>query len=180
MIEEWIWSTPSDVVMVAVSGVVIYVAVIGANRLAGLRSFAKLSSFDFAMAVAVGSLVSTALLNADTPLVDAIAGVATIFALKKGVAVLRQSSRVASLVDNTPTVLMQDGEIIPEALRITTVTEDDLRSILRKKNIFDVSTVRAIVLETTGDISVLHHLDEDEEIDPWVMEGLHRPNRNKA
>lgn len=177
MVRNWIWSSVPDVAMVAVTGICVYAAVIIATRLTGLRSFAKFSSFDFAMTIAVGSLISSALLTEDPPLVHAITGVITIFALQRVIAVLRRHPPIARLVDNNPTVLMKNGEIVYENMRKTAVTEDDLRSILRQRNVSDVSTVHAVVLETTGDISVLHARDADLHVDPWLMEGVFGADR---
>jgi len=36
------------------------------------------------------------------------------------------------------------------------VTEDDVRAKLREANVFNYHEVEAVVLETTGDVSVLH------------------------
>lgn len=59
-------------------------------------------------------------------------------------------------IQNTPVVLMRDGMILYEALAETRVSENDLIAKLREANVLSYSEVRAVVLETTGDISVLH------------------------
>jgi len=59
-------------------------------------------------------------------------------------------------VQNSPVVLMRDGVIIHEALTYTRVAKDDLIAKLREANVLDLSQVRAVILETTGDVSVLH------------------------
>ena len=41
-------------------------------------------------------------------------------------------------------------------MRARRVEEDDLIAKLREANVCDLSDVRAVVLETTGDITVLH------------------------
>ncbi|MBL4858496.1 MAG: DUF421 domain-containing protein, partial [Erythrobacter sp.] len=70
---------------------------------------------------------------------------------------LRNSSdRIEDMLQNNPVILMRDGKIIREALKTTRVPENDLVAKLREANVLDLSEVRAVVLETTGDISVLH------------------------
>lgn len=49
--------------------------------------------------------------------------------------------------------------MINEHLKATKVTPDDIRAKLREANVTDLNQVRAVVLETTGDISVLHSMD---------------------
>ncbi len=58
-------------------------------------------------------------------------------------------------MDNEPLVLMVEGEVIAENLRRARVTRDDVLEKLRQANVHRLSDVRAVVLETTGDVSVL-------------------------
>lgn len=172
MIEDWLWAPLPDLAMVVISAIVIYVGVIVATRLTGLRSFAQFSSFDFAMSIAVGSLISTSLLMEDPPLLQGIVGLASIYGLQKLLAVMRERPGVAKLVDNTPTLLVHHGEIMEENLRKTAVTKQDLRSLLRRHNVCGLDEVRAVILETAGDVSVLHSADADRHVDPWLMQDV--------
>lgn len=133
-------------------------------RIVGLRSFSKMTNFDFVMTIAMGSLLAGAAQSNNWPgLLQSITAMASLFAIQYFASSLRQNSRTFDkLVQNTPVLLMKDGVIIHEALRATRVAEDDLMAKLREANAIDLSTVRAVVLETTGDISVLHgkHVDE--------------------
>lgn len=169
MFEKWLTADPTTLLLVVISAIGIYVAVILFTRLAGLRSFSKMSSFDFAMTVAVGSLVATTLLTSDPPLLAAIVGLATIYGLQEAVGWLRRFEWMQKLVDNTPVLVMRDGEILHENLRETQMTEEDLRSKLREHNIFRRSDVRAVVFETTGDVSVLRTRDADIEVEAWML-----------
>ncbi len=169
MFEKWLSADPTTLLLVAISAIGIYLAVIVFTRMAGLRSFSKMSSFDFAMTVAVGSLVATTLLTSDPPLLAAVVGLATIYGLQELVGLLRRFDWMQKLVDNTPVLVMRDGEILHENLRETQMTEEDLRAKLREHNIFRRSDVRAVVFETTGDVSVLRTRDEDLEVESWML-----------
>ncbi|MGJ8572166.1 MAG: DUF421 domain-containing protein [Hoeflea sp.] len=68
----------------------------------------------------------------------------------------RSSEGFEAIVQNSPILLMRDGKILHAALDATRVAKDDLIAKLREANVLDISDVRAVVLETTGDISVLH------------------------
>jgi len=133
-------------------------------RIVGLRSFSKMTNFDFVMTIATGSLLAGASQSDNWPgLLQSVTAMASLFAMQYFASSLRQKSPgFDRLVQNTPILLMKDGVIIKEALRATRVAEDDLMAKLREANALDLSTVRAVVLETTSDISVLHgkHVDE--------------------
>jgi uncharacterized membrane protein YcaP (DUF421 family) len=66
------------------------------------------------------------------------------------------------MVQDTPVVLMKDGVMLGSAMRETHVSEDELLAKLRAANVLDIGFVRAVVLETTGDVSVLYgdHMEE--------------------
>ncbi len=154
---SWLTTTWTEILMVLISSIGIYIAVILYTRLAGLRSFSKMSSFDFAMTVAIGSLIATTILTKDPPLIQAIIALGLLYFLRNGVAKLRGVSPfVSKLVDNQPILLMKGPHMIDENLRATKVTPDDLRAKLREANVTDLNQIKAVVLETTGDVSVLH------------------------
>lgn len=154
----------------ALGALAIYLAVIAATRLSGLRSLSKMSSFDFAMTVAIGSLVATAA-SGQVAVVTAATGVAVLYAAQAGVAVLRRHGLLRGLVDNSPLLLMEDGAVLEDNLASARLTLDDLRAKLREANVTDVTQIHAVVFETTGDVSVLHG---DRHWDPDLLRGVRR------
>lgn len=65
-------------------------------------------------------------------------------------------------------MLMRDGRFLEDAMRETRVARDYLVAKLREANVLDLARVRAVVLETTGDISVLH----GEKLEAGLLEGV--------
>jgi uncharacterized membrane protein YcaP (DUF421 family) len=139
----------------AVAAAGIYVAVIAATRISGLRSFSKMSAFDFAMTVAIGSLIASAA-SGQAPLATVVVGVATLYAAQFAVAVARRHSLLHGVLDNSPLLLMDGERILDDNLAVARLTLDDLHGKLREANVLHYGQIRAVVLETTGDISVLH------------------------
>lgn len=127
-------------------------------RVNGLRSFSKMTNFDFIMTVAVGSLLAGASQSTNWgAFVQTVSAMAALFIVQYATARLRKVSRTfETLMQNKPVVIMRDGKILDEALAETRVAKSDLIAKLREANVLDFSKVRAVILETTGDISVLH------------------------
>ena len=127
-------------------------------RVNGLRSFSKMTNFDFVVTVAIGSLLASGSQATDwSSFAQAIAAMASLFLIQFSAARLRKASSLfESMLQNEPIVLMHDGQIIEAAMAKTRVARSDLIAKLREANVLDFSKVRAVVLETTGDISVLH------------------------
>jgi uncharacterized membrane protein YcaP (DUF421 family) len=173
MAEDWLLTTWTHAGLVLLSAGIIYATVIALNRLNGLRSFAKMSSFDFAMTIAVGTLLASALAASDPPVARAMVGLGALFGLQYGVAQLRMlSPRFKQAVDNRPLLLMRDGEMLVENMRRARISETDLWSQLRSANVMQPAHVSAVVLETTGDVSVLHRAGSDVPFDPRLLTGV--------
>ena len=162
-----------DLLQPFVRAAVMIVAVIALCRINGLRSFSKMSAFDFALTVATGSLLAGTIQNLDQSLLIGIATIVAIFAVQSVISYLRRKFRVAQrLTDNEPLLLMADGRILHDHLAKARVTEDDLRAKLRAANVLSFDSVRAVVLETTGDMTVVHSTDASRALDSDLLAGV--------
>ena len=159
---------------IVVSTICIFAAVIILTRISGKRSFSKMSSFDFASTIAIGSIIATAILSKSVTLSQAMLGLACIFGLQSLIAWLRRVKKFRNAIDNDPLLLMDGENILYENLKKSHVTEGDLRAKLREANVLDLSQVRAVVFESTGDIAVLHTSDPDQKLKDWLLEGVNR------
>jgi len=131
-----------------------------------------MSSFDFAMTVALGSMVATTVLSKSVSLWEGVVGIAAVYVLQLFVAILRRFEIVQKAVDNSPLMLMDGQTILHENLKKARVTEADLRSKLREANVIRLKEVRAVVFEATGDISVLHTDKDDEELEDYLYKDV--------
>ena len=171
--EKWFELNGSAYLAVFITALGIYFSTILFTRIFGKRSFSKMSSFDFAMTVAVGSIIATTILSKSVSMSVGIVGLFSVYLLQISISLARRWEWVQHAVDNEPLLLM-DGEIMLEDnMRKARVTEGDLRSKLREANVTRVSEVLAVVFETTGDISVMHR-DDDKPLDVWLMKDVKR------
>ncbi|AWH75591.1 DUF421 domain-containing protein [Dokdonia sp. Dokd-P16] len=170
--ENWITASMPILGKVLISIIAIFTVMIIITRISGLRTFAKMSSFDFASTIAVGSVLASIILNPDQSLLKggiALGGIIafqTLFAL-----LVRKSVFFKNLATNDPLLLMKDGKILYKNLEKSNVGEGDLIAKLREANVLDYNEVRAVVLESTGDMSVLHD-DGDNKLNDQLLEGV--------
>ena len=169
--EKYFNTSATTALAIILTAILIYVTLIIFTRIAGKRSFSKMSSFDFAMTVAIGSLMASTILSSSISLTEGIIGLAAVYMLQMIAALLRRFKGFKQAIDNTPLLLMRDAEILHHNLRKARVTEGDLRSKLREANVLALSQVKAVIFETTGDISVLH---SDKVIKPeeWLLKDV--------
>jgi len=172
--KKWFVFDLESLVAIVLTAIGIYIAIIVYTRIAGKRSFSKMSSFDFAMTVALGSMIATTVLSKSVSLWEGVVGLGIVYLLQLTVAILRRFKMVRNAVDNGPLMLMDGKNILYENLKKARVTEEDLRSKLREANVIRLKEVRAVVFEATGDISVLHTGDMDEQIEDWLIKGVDR------
>ncbi|MFC4352019.1 DUF421 domain-containing protein [Fodinicurvata halophila] len=174
----WIeWFAPSSlqpILWIVLGTLGMYLTILGFARWSGVRSFAEMSTFDIAVTIALGSLVATTIVAKTPPLLQGMTAVATLFAIQLVVSRLRSRFAVfKTSTDNAPILLMGPGGTLkPSNMRIARVTEDDLRTHLRKANVVDPSLVQAVVMEGTGTINVLHSHAGDMPEDGWILQGV--------
>ena len=65
-------------------------------------------------------------------------------------------------------LLVRDGRFLEKAMRKSRVTEATLLEKMRGSNVGSVSDVGAVVLETTGDLTIMTR----DDFDPRLLEGV--------
>ncbi len=173
MISEWTGTEWSAVMLIALSACAMYASVIFLTRLAGVRSFSKMSGFDFAVTVAIGSVLASVIVAKDPPIAHGVIALVSLFGLQIGMAVLRSRfPGLQALSDNRPRLVMIGSEVQHDQLKKAKMTESDLWGKLREANAFQFSQILAVIAETTGDVSVLHTKDGLRDIQPELLHGV--------
>lgn len=147
------WSDLVPVVLVGASAYVLLVVVV---RLAGKRSLSQLNAFDFVVTVALGSILATTLLNADTALAEGVTAIALLLGLQYILTTVSvRWPRVRQAITARPALLLADGQVQYETLRRQRLTESELRQAVRASGSGDLSLIKAVVLESDGTFSVI-------------------------
>ena len=146
------------------------VYVIALTRIVGLRSFSKMTNFDFVITVASGTVLAGMGRATDWQgFAQAAVVMFALFAVQLVIAKVRKKSETfEETIQNDPVLLMIDGRFCTEAMSKTRVSRSDIIAKLRESNTMSFDEVRAVVLETTGDISVMH----GKSLDPTILEGV--------
>jgi len=173
--ENWLFASAPILIKVILSVLAIFTVMIIITRISGLRTFAKMSSFDFASTIAIGSVLASVVMNGGQSLVKGAIALGGIVAFQSFFALMvRRSGAFKRVCTNDPVLLMKEGKILCDNLKRTNVGEDDLIAKLREANVLDFSEVLAVVLESTGDMSVLH-TSEGKKLMPKLLQGVKNP-----
>ncbi len=175
---KWLY-TPSDPLLITLAAcLLIFFTIILLTRLIGLRSFAKFTAYDFAFTVAIGSIISSVLTSSTTVTHGSVAIAGLLFLTYLFSHLQRKYKRLSELISNAPLLLMDGSEILYDNLKHARIEKKQLIAKLREANVLNFAQVKAVVLESTGDISVLHlqeeTTDDAQQFDLELLEGVRR------
>lgn len=156
MPSDWLTASWQSTAQISASAVLIFLWLLLTIRVTGLRTFSKMASIDFAVTIAAGAVLASTVTSSATTVVEGAVALATLLAIQALTAVARRRQRLAAFIENRPLLLMAGEEFLQDNLRHARVSLDDVKAKLREANVVRYGQVLAVVLETTGDISVLH------------------------
>ena len=143
------------IVRTVIVGGLAYVMLVVFLRLSGKRTLAKLNAFDLVVTIALGSTLSSTLLQESVALAEGLVAFSVLIGLQFGVAYLSvRSPRFARLVRSKPALLARNGAYCPATMKHQRVTEGEALSAIRDSGGSDVSVVDYVILESDGTISV--------------------------
>ncbi|WP_311196026.1 YetF domain-containing protein [Antarcticibacterium sp. 1MA-6-2] len=171
---EWIFDKSDPLLETVLGSILLFLVIILLTRIIGLRSFAKFTVYDFAFTIAVGSIIASTL-TSSTSIVHGSVAIASLLFLAFLFSILQKRfPALSSAISNKPLMLMKGEHIIEENLRYARIERSQLIAKLREANIIHVNQVLAVVLESTGDISVLYKSENtgDQTVDSIILEGI--------
>lgn len=172
---------------IVVVGTLTYLALVLVLRISGSRSLASMNAFDFIVTVAIGAVFGRGLTAKSVSLAEVGIALLLLVSLQFLVAWLQTRwSGLMGIITNPPALLYYRGEFLHEAMRRERVTEAEMQAAVRKKELGSMTEVEAIVLESSGEFSVIESLGDgsalgdslQKQIERWTerAEGI-RPER---
>jgi uncharacterized membrane protein YcaP (DUF421 family) len=158
---------------ILVVGVSMYVALVLFLRVSRSRTLSTMNAFDFVVTVAIGSAFGRALTAKDVALSEAVVAFGLLVLLQYLVTWIQIRWPVfRRVVTNPPSLLYFRGEFVNDAMRRQRVTEDEVRTAVRKNNFGSLEEVDAIVLESSGEFSAIGSLEDDSVFGEHIDEQL--------
>lgn len=174
--ENWLFASWPILVKTVASVICIYILLILIVRMAGLRTFSKMTSIDFASTIAIGSILATIILDDRHSLIKGAVALIVIILFQLIFTIFyHRSERVKYFIANTPVLLMKEGVMLRDNMKKTHISEDDLMVKLREANVLRLKDVKAAVLETTGNVTVLHS-QHIENVDDIILSDIEKSN----
>lgn len=136
--------------------VIVYLVLTLCVRLMGKRQLGQLQPAEFVFSILISNIIAMPIEDPERPMLTAIVSVLLLSALEVLVSGLTmKSARLRRLAEGKPALIIEKGKLCVENMRALRYTADDVLEALRKKDIFDITTVAYAVAETDGTLSVL-------------------------
>ena len=143
--------------------VLLYGFILFILRMTGKRQIADLQPFDLIITMATADLASTAISDADIPLLYSVVPILALYLVQQAVAFgSLRSRRFRTFVCGSPLLLVREGVLQEGVMRQANYTVSDLCDHLRSEEVFDMKSVRYAILETNGTLSVLEKQAADQ------------------
>ncbi len=137
-------------------GVVVYVFLLIFLRLTGKRQTGQFAPFDLVLLLILSNAVQNSMNAGDNSLVGGLISALTLIGCHVALAQLTfRFGRLEKLIDGTPRVLVQDGQVNGALMRKELLSTDDLEAALRAGGCLDVHEVARATIETNGQITVV-------------------------
>lgn len=141
--------------IVFIRSFILYLVVTFSVRLMGKRQLGELQPAELVVTILISNIATLALEDIEIPLLHGILPIlalvcyeviASWFSLK--------SVRFRNWISGSPKILIQNGRIDQNMMKILRFSVDDLMSALRMSGVFFIEEVQFAVVETNGSVSV--------------------------
>lgn len=145
-------------------GAVIYVFLLVVFRLAGKRTLAQVTTFDFVLLLIIAEATQQGLLGEDFSVTNALLLIVTLVGIDTLLSEWKQRSPLADLLmEGTPLVIVENGEPIRERMAKARVDEAGVLTAARElRGLERMDQIKYAVLERSGGISVVPKRDAND------------------
>lgn len=146
----------AGIVRTLLVGTLAYATVVLFLRISGKRTLSKLNAFDLVVTVALGSTLSSILLQESIALAEGATALGLLILLQYLVTYASvRSDRIAKAVRSEPSLLVRNGSFCHDAMMRQRLTEDEIMSAVRTSGSAELSGVEAVILESDGTLSII-------------------------
>jgi uncharacterized membrane protein YcaP (DUF421 family) len=135
---------------------VVYTVLAVVMRLLGKRMSGQLSNVELAVMLLLGAIVGAPLTVPERGLVPGVFLLAMLVALHRGLSILgARSSKAERFSQGRSTLLVKDGRLLRPALESSGISNEQLFSGLRAKQIRQLGELKRLYYEAHGDYSII-------------------------
>jgi uncharacterized membrane protein YcaP (DUF421 family) len=170
---------PAELLLTSARAVAVYALMLVVIRFLGKRTVGNFSAFDLLIALMLGELVDE-IIYGDVRFLQGTVAIVTLSALAAADSWASYASRgMQKVLEGTPTVIVRDGALDRDGMRVERMNERDVMAMLRLSGVQDLREVHLAAVETDGEVSVLKH-DWAEPADKADVDAAMKRKRTEA
>ncbi|MCI8555366.1 MAG: DUF421 domain-containing protein [Clostridia bacterium] len=167
----------ANIYWVLINSVASFIFLFIISKLLGKKQIAQLEFIDYAVGISLGSIAADWAIANDEPFYYYLIAMAIFFILAWLVAIIgRKSTFLKRLFKGKPSTLIYEGKIEYKQLKKNKIDVNDLLSMLREKNYFDINDVAYAIFEPSGKLSVLPKGNQKPVVIEDVNKGAIKPS----
>jgi uncharacterized membrane protein YcaP (DUF421 family) len=138
-------------------GLTIYFILLILFRIAGKRSLAEATTFDFVLLLIISEAIQQAMLGNDFSMTNAFLLVITLITVDIVISLLKQRLPwLEKIIDSTPLIIVENGKMIQERCQKARMDEGDILSKARELHGLErMDQIKYAVLERSGGITII-------------------------
>ncbi|TCJ02387.1 DUF421 domain-containing protein [Cytobacillus praedii] len=126
------------------------------TKILGKKQISEISFFEYISGITIGSIAGEVIMGLESNMAHGILAIFLFGSITYLVDFLSlKSNSFRDFVEGKSTIFIKDGKIMEDNLKKENYSTDELGTLLRQKDVFNVADVEFAVLEPTGDLSVL-------------------------
>ncbi|MDO4749174.1 MAG: DUF421 domain-containing protein [Eubacteriales bacterium] len=142
--------------------ILLYAFIILAVRIMGKRQISDMQTSELVITLVISDIAAIPMQNVEQPLLSGLLPILVLVSLEIIVSVIMlKSSKFRKVVCGNPVVIIKDGKILENQIKKLRISYEDLYSLLRQQEVFDVTDIRYGIVETNGSISLLKYKGEE-------------------
>lgn len=142
-------------IIIFIRAIVLYALIIFSIRLMGKRQIGQLQPSELVITILVSNIATLPLEDPSLPMILGFVPILVLVCLDVIMSgVTLKFRKIRRYTSGSPKVIIQNGILNQQELKILRFSIDDIMESLHSYNIFDISEVQYAVVETTGQISV--------------------------
>src|SRR5713101_8021197 len=139
-----------------IRSIAVYGFLLVAFRLAGKRPLGQMTAFDLIALLIISNVLENAAIGNDNSLAGGLLGASVIIILNLLIAWMTfRGKPLERIVENSPTILVKPGRVLPVNLAREFMSLAELRAALRKEGVATFAEVRYAILEEDGHVTVI-------------------------
>lgn len=173
---EYLGIEPWRIPIVMLSAAGIYLSFLVFVRIFGVRVLSGWNGFDAVIVIMFGSVAGRVIIGHPPTLGAGVVGLGTLMLLESFFGAFQAVTGIRH-VNHRPRVIVAHGRFVVRNLKRAHLTPAEVYMALRKAGIAQISDVQCVILEATGQLSIIR---EGVEIDPQLLRGVVGAERVRA